>query len=93
MANKVYSVTVTLPDLVAAHAEQEARVESPSWAAAVRLACEEISRRPHVRGKHIKRAKIDFSVVESAARSAAPGEAEPARRDDAADGQGFLFEI
>jgi hypothetical protein len=64
MANKSYTVNVTLPDLCAAHAEQQAKVEASSWPMAVRLACEEISRRPHVKGKHIKSASIQFRAVE-----------------------------
>jgi hypothetical protein len=90
MANKIFNVTVTLPDLAAAHAEQDAKVESATWTAAIRLACEEISRRPHVRGKHIKSAKITFSVLDTVR---APG---ASRRDDPngeAGSQGLLFEI
>ena len=65
MPNKVYNVTVTLPDLAAAHAEQEAKVESSNWPIAIKLACEEISRRPHVRGKHIKSAKFHLAIIDS----------------------------
>jgi len=90
MANKIYNVTVTLPDLAAAHAEQEAKVESATWPAAIKLACEEISRRPHVRGKHIKSAKIYFSVLDSVRRS----ETEPRPPSTIEEGaQGLLFEI
>jgi hypothetical protein len=90
MANKIFNVTVTLPDLAAAHAEQDAKVESATWPAAIKLACEEISRRPHVRGKHIKSAKIFFTVVESAPRA----DAQP-QHDSLGEqsGQGLLFEI
>ena len=90
MANKIFNVTVTMPDLAAAHAEQEAKVESSTWPAAITLACEEISRRPHVRGKHIKSAKITFSVLDTVRRS----EAE-CRQDSMGEGgaQGLLFEI
>ena len=83
-------MTVTLPDLAAAHAEQEVKVESSNWPAAIKLACEEISRRPHVRGRHIKSAKITFSVLDTVRRTEAerhqdsPGEAAA---------QGLLFEI
>jgi hypothetical protein len=90
MANKTFNVTVTLPDLAAAHAEQDAKVESATWPIAIKLACEEISRRPHVRGKHIKSAKIFFTVVESAPR------ADAQRQQDSLGeqgGQGLLFDI
>ena len=90
MPNKVYNVTVTLPDLAAAHAEQEAKVESSNWPAAIKLACEEISRRPHVRGRHIKSAKITFSVLDTVRRT------EAERHQDSpgeASAQGLLFEI
>ena len=90
MANKIFNVTITLPDLAAAHAEQEAKVESSNWPAAIKLACEEISRRPHVRGRHIKSAKITFSVLDTVRRSEAGPLQDPP--DEAGD-QGFLFEI
>jgi hypothetical protein len=90
MANKIFNVTVTLPDLAAAHAEQEAKVESASWPAAIKLACEEISRRPHVRGKHIKSAKILFSVVDGAPRAGAGRDRDSLGEEG---GQGLLFEI
>jgi hypothetical protein len=86
MANKIYNVTVTLPDLAAAHAEQEAKVESSTWPIAIKLACDEISRRPHVRGKHIKSAKIFFSVLEGVPHT--DGERRGEER-----AQGLLFEI
>ena len=89
MPNKVYSVTVTLPDLAAAHAEQEAKVESSTWPAAIKLACDEISRRPHVMGKHIKSAKIFFSVLDNAPRADA-GQQKSESRERA---QGLLFDI
>ena len=89
MANKIYNVTVTLPDLAAAHAEQEAKVESANWPAAIKLACDEISRRPHVRGKHIKSAKIFFSVLDHVPRA----DRERQRSEDRESGQGLLFDI
>lgn len=89
MANKIYNVTVTLPDLAAAHAEQEAKVETSNWSIALKLACEEISRRPHVRGKHIKSAKIFFSVSDSVRR--VDGEQQKSEGQERA--QGLLFEI
>ncbi len=89
MPGKIYKVTITMPDLAAAHAEQEAKVESNSWPTAVKLACEEISKRPHVLGKHIKSARIGFSVLEN---SAAPTKPKP--RDERAEtAQGCLFEL
>jgi len=93
MPNKVYSVTVTMPELVAAHAEQEAKVVSSSWPTAVRLACEEISKRLHVRGKHIKTASIYFSVIES--RSCPDTEKKPGARYEAREDseQGLLFDL
>jgi hypothetical protein len=90
MANKIFNVTVTLPDLAAAHAEQDAKVESATWHAAIKLACEEISRRPHVRGKHIKSAKIFFTVVESARIADAKPQQDSLGEQS---GQGLLFEI
>jgi hypothetical protein len=89
MANKIYNVTVTLPDLAAAHAEQEAKVESSTWPGAIRLACDEISRRPHVRGKHIKSAKIFFSVIEGVPRA----DSGQQKSDGPERAQGLLFEI
>ena len=89
MANKIYNVTVTLPDLAAAHAEQEAKVESSNWPAAIKLACDEISRRPHVRGKHIKSAKIFFSVSDIVRRA----DAEQQKNEGQERAQGLLFDI
>ena len=89
MPNKVYNVTVTLPDLAAAHAEQEAKVESSNWPIAIKLACEEISRRPHVRGKHIKSAKIFFSVLDRVRRV----DAEQQKTEGQERAQGLLFDI
>ncbi len=63
MSTKTYAVTVTLPDLSAAHAEQEAKAEATSWPLALKRACEEICQRRHVRGRHIKSAKIYLSVL------------------------------
>jgi hypothetical protein len=65
MPKKVYTVIVTLPDLAAAHAEYEIKIESVNWSQAVTQACEEISKRPHVRGRHIRSAKIIFTVAAS----------------------------
>ncbi len=89
MPNKVYNVTVTLPDLAAAHAEQEAKVESSTWPAAIKLACEEISRRPHVRGKHIKSAKIFFSVLDNVRRA----DTDQQKNEGQERAQGLLFDI
>jgi hypothetical protein len=89
--NKIYSVTVTMPDLAAAHAEQEAKVESSNWASAIKLACDEISRRAHVKGKHIKSASIYFTVLESRNKDEAE---HPRLRDKQAEpSQGILFDI
>lgn len=90
MPNKIYSVTVTMPDLAAAHAEQEAKVESSNWAGAIKLACEEISRRPHVKGKHVKSASIYFTVLESRARA---DNANGPQENHAESSQGLLFDI
>jgi hypothetical protein len=91
MPNKIYSVTVTMPDLAAAHAEQEAKVESSNWASAIKLACDEISRRSHVKGKHIKSASIYFTVLENKTKD----EARSTRPQDnrAEPSQGILFDI
>jgi hypothetical protein len=90
MPNKIYSVTVTMPDLAAAHAEQEAKVESSNWASAIKLACDEISRRAHVKGKHIKSASIYFTVLENKTKDEAGG----GRQDNHAEpSQGILFDI
>lgn len=92
MARKTYNVCVTMPDLAAAHAEQEARVEAGHWAAAVRLACDEISKRPHVLGKHIKSARIQLSIIEN---GGAAREKESNAADDAKGNrqEGLLFEL
>lgn len=92
MPNKIYSVTVTLPDLAAAHAEQEAKIESASWATAVKLACDEISKRPHVIGKHIKSAKIYFIVIDSISLTDKNTKPDSRARDDE-PAQGLLFQI
>jgi hypothetical protein len=93
MTSKIYKVTITLPDLAAAHAEQEIKVESGNWATAVKLACDEISKRPHVRGKHIKSAKLFFSVVGLKDPSEALTAAKSANPGDEANGQGSLFDL
>ena len=89
MPNKVYNVTITLPDLAAAHAEQEAKIESSTWPAAIKLACEEISRRPHVRGNHIKSAKIFFSVSDSVRHA----DGEQQKNEGQESAQWLLFDI
>jgi hypothetical protein len=91
MAKKVYTVIVTLPELAAAHAEYVIKVESSNWSQAVKLACEEISQRPHVRGKHIKSAKISFTAV--AGKAEAEGEGVAPVRDEDVGNQGRLFEF
>ena len=79
MPNKIYRVTVTLPELVAAHAEQVARVEASNWAAAMRLACDEIAKRPHVKGKHVSGGRIFFTILDKSAPEA--------KKDKAASGR------
>jgi len=64
MPNKIYRVTVTLPDLVAAHAEQVAKVEATNWSSAIRLACDEISKRQHVKAKHVSSGRISFIILD-----------------------------
>ncbi len=93
MTSKIYRVTVTLPDLAAAHAEQEVKVETGNWATAVKLACDEISKRPHVRGKHIKSAKLFFSVVGLKETADTLAQAPSAKNGDREDPQGLLFEM
>lgn len=93
MTNKIYRVTVTLPDLAAAHAEQEAKVETSNWSTAVKLACDEISKRPHVRGKHIKSAKLFFSVVGLTTSSATEAKQQSAKNGREPGEQGRLFEL
>ncbi|MEW6125882.1 MAG: hypothetical protein AB1757_02365 [Acidobacteriota bacterium] len=92
MTSKVYKVTLTLPDLAAAHAEQEVRVETTSWTTAIKLACDEISRRPHVRGKHIKSAKLFFSQVGTSDNLPAEKKTKPAKKAKASAAQGALFD-
>lgn len=95
MSKKVFNVIVTLPDLAAAHAEHVIKVESANWSSAVRLACEEVSRRPHVLGKHIKSAKITFSIVAgnpSASPEGGKSDARAAAEQGEAD-QRLLFDI
>ena len=65
MSIKRYRIVMTFPDLVAAHAEQEVRVESTHWTTAIKLACNEVSKRPHVAGKHIKSAKFQLAIIDS----------------------------
>ena len=91
MPKKVYTVIVTLPDLAAAHAEYVIKVESSNWSQAVKLACEEVCQRPHVRGKHIKSAKISFTAVAGTAELEGKGVAPV--RDEAVSNQGRLFEF
>lgn len=94
MSKKTYLVIVTLPELAAAHAEQEATVEAASWQQAVRLACEAISRRPHVLGRHVKSAKITFRVVAAADNHADRGEAAAGKAKQTREtvDQGWLFD-
>lgn len=93
MANKIYSINITLPDLSAAHAEQQIRVEAGSWSRAVRIACEEICKRPHVMGKHIKSARIQLGLLENGARPAEKREPKPGGKKERAPEDGFLFEL
>jgi hypothetical protein len=93
MPNKVYSINMTLPDLSAAHAEQQIRVEAGSWSRAVKLACEEISKRPHVFGKHIRSARIQLGLIENGAGLAQKRERKPADHKEKAPEDGFLFDL
>jgi hypothetical protein len=93
MTSKIYRVTLTLPDLAAAHAEQEIKVETGSWATAVKLACDEISKRPHVRGKHIKSAKLFFSVVGQKEAADHEANSKSAKDGEEQNPQGLLFEM
>jgi len=93
MVNKHYKVLITLPDLVAAHAEQEVNIESRNWAMAVKLACEEVSRRPHVLGKHIKSARISFTMIDSGDEAAAEAKPRQQHQESANDLQGLLFDL
>ena len=93
MINKHYKVLITLPDLAAAHAEQEVNIEARTWAMAVKLACEEVSRRPRVLGKHIKSAKISFTVMDSGEQTSAEVKPQHQNPDSANDAQGFLFDL
>ena len=93
MINKHYKVLITLPDLAAAHAEQEVNIEARTWAMAVKLACEEVSRRPRVLGKHIKSAKISFTVMDSGDETAAEVPSRQQPQESANDKQGLLFDL
>jgi len=63
MAQKTYRISVTLPDLPAAHAEQEAKAEGGNVRVAVNAALAEILVRPHVKGKHIRQANLTVRLV------------------------------
>jgi hypothetical protein len=93
MSSKHYKVLITLPDLAAAHAEQEVRVVSSTWAGAMKLACEQVSKRPHVFGKHIKSAKIHFTVIDCG--DLTDSEPERSRQNHGQESriQGLLFEL
>jgi hypothetical protein len=91
MPKKLYKVLITLPDLVAAHAEQEVTIESSNWVRAVKLACEEISNRPHVAGKHIKSAKIHFTIIDSGDITRL--ETKQPKEENAGSTQRYLFEL
>ena len=91
MPNKIYRVSVTLPDLVAAHAEQVAKVEANNWSSAIRLACDEISKRSHVKAKHVNSGRISFIILDKAV---ADQKKEKPASPDQSDSyqQGELFE-
>ena len=88
MPNRSYKITMLLPDLVAAHAEQEITVTARNWPAAIKLACEEISQRAHVLGKHVRAGRIQFSLLETSiapADGAKPLEDPGARQESLFD--------
>lgn len=91
MPNKLYKILITLPDLAAAHAEQEVTVESSNWVRAVRSACEEVSNRPHVVGKHIKSAKIRFTIIDSV--DITRSETKQPKEESTGSRQRYLFEL
>jgi|GEM_PF-1930387 len=93
MPGKVFKVTITLPDLVAAHAEQSTKVESNNRPMAMKLACDEISKRPHVLGKHIRSAKIFFNLVDSPSNTVPNKKPEIESLNDKEVNQGTLFEL
>ena len=92
MPNKIYRVTVTLPDLVAAHAEQVAKVEANNWASAIRLACDEISKRPHVKAKHVSSGRISFIILDKTAAEEKKEKSSSIDRSDTYT-QGELFDV
>ncbi len=80
-----------MPDLAAAYAEQEVNLESRNWATAIKLACEEVSKRPHVLGRHIKSAKITFTVMDAA--NPASSKSRQLQPDSGKNAQGLLFDL
>ena len=91
MPNKIYRVTVTLPDLVAAHAEQVAKVEANNWSSAIRLACDEISKRQHVKAKHVSSGRISFVILDKTASDEKKAKTSPIDLSDTYH-QGELFD-
>ena len=83
---------MTLPDLVAAHAEQVAKVESNNWSSAIRLACDEISKRPHVKGKHVSSGRISFIILDKT-ESDQKKETPISRDQSDSYQQGELFDV
>lgn len=61
---KRFEVTVLFPELPAAHAVQTVTSSGSNFIVALRRALEEIKKRPHVKGKRIKTAKITIQKIE-----------------------------
>ena len=59
---KSYRVTVTFPELPAAHAVQEARAEGSSISVGVKRALDSILSQPHLKRRRVSTLKLSVSI-------------------------------
>lgn len=64
---KTFNVTATFYELPAAHAEQTAKGEGSDLSVAVSRALKEIAQRRHVKGRRIKRFRLDVVEISNGA--------------------------
>ena len=67
---KSWTVLVTLPDLVAHHAQQRVTVQACAWPVAVYRGVREVMKRPQVRGRRLSEMKISVIPISTVVASA-----------------------
>jgi hypothetical protein len=64
MATKKVTIQAFMPDLVSAHAHQDAEGCGSSLAVAIGRAVDELLAKPHVKGRRLQALKLTVAVIE-----------------------------